>query len=339
MFQEGSQQHCTTIVAYVSDTVTDLQSPLQFALSYALVQEDLPIEYDTGRDLPHVNRFPILNQHQAQRTFYAKFQKNCGNDEVCQAMLVVSPRLLDKEGRELARGPQGAYQLELGTAQAKELVLQVVVNNTGEAAYEAKLNIAFPPSLSYIGLGAGSEVNAPSLVNTSFLSLDLGNPFKGASELGANQAKLLLRFSPSSVINQTFIQFDFNVSTTSELVVDSSTFLHCAIVKRAEVTVMGRGAPESVYYGGDIRGESAMREMAEIGPTVVHRYLVKNYGPSTVDVLTVVVRWPHQVENGMPQGKWLLYLTGLPIVKNGEQNTAILFAEVILVPIDFFRCG
>ena len=43
--------------------------------------------------------------------------------------------------------------------------VQVIVTNLGEAAYEAELGIAFPPSLSYVGLGPGSDINAPSLVN------------------------------------------------------------------------------------------------------------------------------------------------------------------------------
>jgi hypothetical protein len=225
--------------------------------------------------------------------------------------------VLCRESRELGRSTQGAYQLELGTAATKELVLQVEVANLGEAAYEAMLGIAFPPSLSYVGPGVGSELAAPAVINSSFLAVDLGNPFKGASDKGANRAQLLLRFAPSSVINQTLIKFDFNVNTTSELAVDSSTYLTCLIVKRAEVTIGGRGLPEAVYYGGEVRGESAMREEGEVGPAVSHRYLVKNYGPSTVDVLTVLVSWPHQAENGRRQGKWLLYLTGMPVVKNG----------------------
>ena len=43
--------------------------------------------------------------------------------------------------------------------------MQVIVKNLGEAAYEAELGIAFPSSLSYVGLGQGSDINAPSLVN------------------------------------------------------------------------------------------------------------------------------------------------------------------------------
>merc|ERR1719458_1835484 len=182
VIQEGSRHYCTSIVGYVSDSQTDLQSPVQFALSYSLVQEEPLVEYNTGKLLPLANSRPILNQQQARRTFYAKFQKNCGNDEVCQAQLSISPALLDRTSRPLARTPQGAYQLELGTAETKELVLQVVVTNLGEDAYEAVLGIAFPPSLSYVGLGSGSDINAPSLVNSSFLSLDLGNPFKGISK-------------------------------------------------------------------------------------------------------------------------------------------------------------
>ena len=70
-----------------------------------------------------------------------------------------------------------------------------------------------------------------SFFRSSFLSLDLGNPFKGISkeveegiagnkkkeekknnlteeeDKAANTAKLLLRFAPSNLINQTVIRF------------------------------------------------------------------------------------------------------------------------------------
>ena len=113
-------------------------------------------------------------EFQARRTFYAKFQKNCGNDEVritsiiftpatiksCQAQTNLStdcpgvssatfhcsgpswqniqtssshpPGIIkqSKWGGEtieplVLNSIQGAYQLELGTTETKELVLQV----------------------------------------------------------------------------------------------------------------------------------------------------------------------------------------------------------------------
>ena len=62
-----------------------------------------------------------------------------------------------------------------------------------------------------------------------------------------------------------------------------------------------------MLYGGDAKGESAMKHVSEIGPLVDHIYQVKNDGPSMVDVLTVKISWPFQVENNKSQGKWLLY--------------------------------
>ena len=90
--QESRKALCTTIIGYVSDTQTDLQSPVQFSLSYSLVQvdasvipphqchhhhhhhhhnhnhktkqEDPLVFYNTGRPLPLANSRPILNQQQ-----------------------------------------------------------------------------------------------------------------------------------------------------------------------------------------------------------------------------------------------------------------------------------
>ena len=92
LWQEGRKPLCTTIVGYVSDSQTDLQSPVQFALSYSLVQvtisniaivflitviialffivmaeqEEPLVEYNTGKLLPLANSRPILNQQQVR---------------------------------------------------------------------------------------------------------------------------------------------------------------------------------------------------------------------------------------------------------------------------------
>ena len=46
--QESRKALCTTIIGYVSDTQTDLQSPVQFSLSYSLVQVDAPSYHCTN---------------------------------------------------------------------------------------------------------------------------------------------------------------------------------------------------------------------------------------------------------------------------------------------------
>ena len=49
--------------------------------------EDMPLWM--AKSIVNIDKYPILNQQQALRTFFAKFQKNCGADELCQAQLIV----------------------------------------------------------------------------------------------------------------------------------------------------------------------------------------------------------------------------------------------------------
>ena len=61
-----------------------------------------------------------------------------------------------------------------------------------------------------------------------------------------------------------------------------------------------------------------------LGAEVFHKYVVDNRGPWRVDYVDVEILWPYQVENNRPQGKWLLYLTGVPTV-----DGRIIFCIVI----------
>jgi hypothetical protein len=73
--------------------------------------------------------------------------------------------------------------------------------------------------------------------------------------------------------------------------------------------------PDHVYYGGVVRGESAMGYLDDIGERVMHTYHVFNQGPWKVGSLEVHIEWPFQVANNRPQGKWLLYLEDRPTVE------------------------
>lgn len=69
------------------------------------------------------------------------------------------------------------------------------------------------------------------------------------------------------------------------------------------------------YYGGPVIGESAIKHLHEIGPKVFHIYEVFNEGPWRVSALDVKIRWPYEVANDKPHGKWLLYLEDIPSVQ------------------------
>ena len=312
----GGTQHCTDIVGYVGSTHSDLQTPVQFAMSYSLVQDEPSMEYRAGAQLPNINDFPILNQAEAKKRFQATFEKDCGLDDVCQSQMFLTPTLKDKSLRELGRTMNGDfYELELGSLNGSELVLEVEVANKMEPAYEAVLDVFFPAAVSYIGLG--EDTNAPELKNDTWLSLSLGNPLKGVVNGMQHTKKVQLRFAPKKNMEEKFITFFLSANTSSVQEFDSSTFVNLVIVRRAEIKVIGGGFPEQIHYGERVLGQSAMTELTEIGPQIIQKFVVINSGPSLVNVLTVNIDWPFQVENGKRQGKWLLYLTDSPVVKNG----------------------
>lgn len=53
----------------------------------------------------------------------------------------------------------------------------------------------------------------------------------------------------------------------------------------------------------------------DVGSRVVHTYQAYNAGPWRLRDLEVHIKWPFQVANNKPQGKWLLYLDDNPVVE------------------------
>jgi len=50
----------------------------------------MPLE---GAPLPEMKNYPILNQQEAARVFEAVFQKDCGNNDICESDLQVIAKL------------------------------------------------------------------------------------------------------------------------------------------------------------------------------------------------------------------------------------------------------
>jgi integrin alpha 7 len=105
---------------------------------------------------------------------------------------------------------------------------------------------------------------------------------------------------------------------------------------------------EQVFYGGDVKGESAMKTFNDIGTSVVHTFQVtfqlhvlkkcfllnesqqiNNDGPWKAPHVEVDIDWPHQVGNDKPLGKWLLYLEGVPIVESTSGGECTISKELV----------
>lgn len=71
----------------------DIQSPIAMHISYSLVQNDVPV-LRPGDPVPSLADLPVLNQNQAEKTFYATFHKDCGNNDRCESRVHVNAELL-----------------------------------------------------------------------------------------------------------------------------------------------------------------------------------------------------------------------------------------------------
>jgi len=95
--------------------------------------------------LPRIENYPILNQQEASKIFHAQFEKDCGDNELCESDLHVAV------STDLAKDESGLKSL-LVLGRDSTLTLNVTVANFGEPAYETMLYISHPKSMPYISL-------------------------------------------------------------------------------------------------------------------------------------------------------------------------------------------
>ncbi|XP_015438656.1 PREDICTED: integrin alpha-PS1 [Dufourea novaeangliae] len=309
-------EHCQKEIIYLKENTRDIQSPIKFRLNYSLIQEEpiMPIE---GEPLPDIKNYPILNQQEAARVFEATFQKDCGNNDICESDLQVKARL----NLSASSVKPNFYELLLG--EREEVVVDVNVSNIGESAYEAQLFIVHSHSLNYIASKSNDSVIC-NLHNTTLVACSIGNPFKKDK-----MVNIQVRFDPKELEdNESQLGFViFANSTSKEIKEKEPTKLRATIVKRAELSIKGSAKIQWAFYGGPVVGESAIKHLNEVGPKVSHIYEVFNEGPWRVSSLEVRISWPYEVANDKAHGKWLLYLEELPTVQVLGDGVCILPPE------------
>lgn len=184
------------------------------------------------------------------------------------------------------------------------------------------------PSVTYIAAIKGQVIC--NRINTTIVSCALGNPLRRNGT-----ARVTLRFDPSS-LEDSAPSLTFNVfanSTSKQITPREKTILTARVVKQAELSIRGWAIPEQSFYGGVIKGESAMEYMDDIGTSVQHTYQIYNDGPWRAPYLEVNIAWPHQVANDKTQGKWLLYLEDRPYIEGGGGGECEVKTENIFNPL------
>lgn len=181
--------------------------------------------------------------------------------------------------------------------------MNVTIKNEKDSAYEAQLFVEHQKSVTYIASSKGQAIC--NRFNETVVACTLGNPMKRNANINVT-----LRFDPSK-LEDSEPQLMFKVfanSTSKQTIPREKSIINVKVVKRAELSIRGWALPEQSFYGGEVRGESAMKNVEDIGNVVQHSYQIYNDGPWRVPYLNVRIKWPYQVANDKQKGKWLLYL-------------------------------
>lgn len=211
---------CFNEIVYLKEGSRDIQSPIKFHINYTMVEKPLK-----SSGLIELN--PILDQTQADRNFEVDFQKDCGNDDICESQLEVESTL------GLERQRDGSYAFVLG--KNEEIQVNVNVINLADSAYESQLFVFHQSSVTYIAASTKGSVICNQF-NSTVVSCTLGNPLKRNAT-----AHAILRFDPIGIADDepqaTFTVF---ANTTSKQITPRADIhLSANIIKQADLSLSG----------------------------------------------------------------------------------------------------
>ncbi|CAB1328499.1 unnamed protein product [Coregonus sp. 'balchen'] len=234
---------------------------------------------------------PILDNSQPSKviTEVNFLKEGCGNDNICQSNLQ-----LEQNGLPV-----------ISLSDQKDIALEVTVKNkNGDDAHEAKLVGMFPNALSYSGFRSQKTTRDKPVLclanqNGSQTECELGNPFKRDSEV----TFYIILSTAGISLNTTEIDIDLELQTTSTQEKMGRVKAKAKVVIELLLSVAGVARPSQVYFGGDVKGESAIKTEEEIGSLIDYEFRIINLGKplKSFGTASLNIQWPKENVDG----KWL----------------------------------
>ncbi|XP_054908189.1 integrin alpha-3-like isoform X2 [Poeciliopsis prolifica] len=308
---------CKTLRAGLLSTIQNVVEPLVFSLNVSL-HEKLPNRSNAVQDL---KRFPILSPTPQRIKTLIHIKKACGSDNVCQSNLRMVAWFTDEDHKPFPM--QDGTQLLNYNISIRRLLLEVNVSNTAspgrlaEDAHNTVLNVSVPPSLVYSGvqIKGGSSGAIECSGEGATLLCQLGNPFRSNQKI-----QMFIKFEPSAIALDTKeIQSRLVLSTLSDQSDLSPVFVSLLVEYSLQATLT-LIKPGSVFFGGHVVGEQAMKSTEDVGSPVIFTFQVHIQGKPLGHLgnLEVEFDWPKEVANG----KWLLYLTEVRLEGTSNRQCA-----------------
>ncbi|XP_075381532.1 integrin alpha-7 isoform X3 [Mycteria americana] len=341
---ELPRQHaraCVKATFQLQDSIRDKLRPIAVTLAYGIQgagatrQSRGAARQSRGATLPPLS--PVLSPQQpsSHRTEVHFLKQGCGDDKICQSNLQLRfqfcTRLGDADFLPLPRGADGTAVFAV--SDQKDVALEVHVTNLpsdparpqrdGDDAHEALLTATFPPELPYSALRpydgrAPSDKPVLCLANQngSQVECELGNPLKR----GAQVRFFLILSTLGITLQTTDLAVELALSTISEQPGLEPVVARARVVIELPLSVTGVAVPPRLFFGGVVRGESAMRRESQVGSAVRFEVTVSNRGQSlkTLGSAFLTLLWPHEISTG----KWLLYPLHLELAAPSGQRVA-----------------
>ncbi|XP_066302070.1 integrin alpha-8-like isoform X3 [Branchiostoma lanceolatum] len=288
---------CITQQAFLRNDIRDKLSPISVAVAYTMAD---PVTPQPDQLLPVLN----LNQP-SRRTRQVNILKDCGADNICVPDLKV---FVSMQGTEMVVGSD------------KQLLMDVVVENAGEGAYEALLSVMLPEGVDFVGTGnpRGGAIITCNLQEEDqrLLVCDLGNPFT------ARRTQLGLRLSTVQLTGDSnSLDFEFSVNSTNAEEPgnegDNHIIFPVPVKVNASLSVRGVSLPEQVVFMQMERESEDITDERDIGPEVTHRYEIRNVGPSDISSSKLKIQWPVHTRTGED----LLYLLAVNVTQGNGRCT------------------
>jgi len=240
---------------------------------------------------------PVLGHGDHLATDSLNIQKECGADNICIPNLSIQTKEID------------SYLMGSG----ERLEIQTVINNSGEDAFNAVLEVQLPRGVSYINAnttdpGISILCSPPTPLNNNTVQCEVGNPLRANREITTR-----VFVQPSSEgLEDPVSEFSFAIlaksSNPEEGSDDNDNWATYTVPIRVETDfrVTGKSNPAQVEYNISAPLPDRYDYEDEIGEAVNHIYDVKNKGPSSISEAEVYILWPSFNE----YGDHLLYLLG-----------------------------
>ncbi|XP_012691773.2 integrin alpha-6 [Clupea harengus] len=303
--QRQNKRACFRSKLRLQDTIKDKLRALSIEVSVAVLSSKRGKRQSA---LPQL--VPVISPSDSKKvlTEVHFLKEGCGADNICQSNLQLQYSFCYRTNQDvfLPLPLQNGVPL-ISLSDQKDIALELTVTNRGgDDAHEAKLVGMFPSSLSYSAFRlpktGDKQMICTANQNGSQTDCELGNPFKRDDEL-----KFYIILGTVGIsLNTTEIVVNLLLETTSQQEKPIKVEAKARVVIELMLSVLGAARPPQVYFGGDVKGESAMKSQQDVGSLVEYEFRITNWGKplKSFGTASLNIQWPKESS----LGKWVLYL-------------------------------